>query len=320
MNARNGKIARLPRCLRDELNQRLECSEESPQLLDWLNALPQVKKVVRETFAGAPISKQNLSQWRQGGFQEWLARRDLFEDTRNVTELVEDMQFEYAEGVLADDVAMVLAARLGSMITNWNGEVDEKFKARADVLNRIGRTVVQLQRGMHRSNRETFELQRLHEEKETAEKEALKHKLMERVFDALKEPVLAKMFGCGEAGRKVAECILAIQRGNFDGLDLPPINPDNEKSAAKEPKPVKPAPKPRTVKRPKKTRQHKAPKPLKENEMDGAKDEESSQAQSKSVKVGQPDLAAAGEEGLGTDEAAREPQPLVPSFPSIPSS
>jgi hypothetical protein len=76
MNARNGKIARLPRSVREELNERLERSEESPQLLDWLNALPEVKKVLKSDFAGAPISKQNLSEWRQGGFQEWLARQD----------------------------------------------------------------------------------------------------------------------------------------------------------------------------------------------------------------------------------------------------
>ncbi len=45
MHARNGKIARLPAALREELNSRLEQSEESPELLQWLNALPQVQEV-----------------------------------------------------------------------------------------------------------------------------------------------------------------------------------------------------------------------------------------------------------------------------------
>ena len=60
--------------------------------------------------------------------------------------------------VLADDVAQVLAARFGSLIANWNGEVDEKFEAKSRVLNRLCRSVVQLQRGMHRSKQEDFEL------------------------------------------------------------------------------------------------------------------------------------------------------------------
>jgi hypothetical protein len=52
MSPRNGKIARLPRSIRDELNNRLEDSEESPELLDWLNALPDVREVLRKQFAG----------------------------------------------------------------------------------------------------------------------------------------------------------------------------------------------------------------------------------------------------------------------------
>ena len=61
MNARNGKIARLPRYIRDQLNERLEQSEESPQLLDWLNALEEVQQVVRDHFAGVLICASNSS-------------------------------------------------------------------------------------------------------------------------------------------------------------------------------------------------------------------------------------------------------------------
>jgi hypothetical protein len=91
MNTRNGKIGRLPRDIRRELNQRLERSEQSPQLLGWLNALPEVQEIVKNDFAGAPISKQNLSQWRLGGFQEWLARQDLCEEAGDLTRLADNM-------------------------------------------------------------------------------------------------------------------------------------------------------------------------------------------------------------------------------------
>src|SRR5580704_13765434 len=130
MNARNGKIARLPREIRNELNQRLERSEPGPKLLAWLNALEEVKELLKEEFDGAPISKQNLSEWRKGGFREWLARRDLCEDAQDVAECAEEMDRQ-VDGVLADSAATVLAARFGSLITNWDGEVDEKFEAKA---------------------------------------------------------------------------------------------------------------------------------------------------------------------------------------------
>ena len=113
---------------------------------------------MQNDFAGVPISKQNLSEWRQGGFEEWLARRDLCEDARDVGSWPKKWTTRIRTMVLADDVAQVLAARFGSLIANWNGEVDEKFEAKSRVFNRLCRSVVQLQRGMHRSNRESFEL------------------------------------------------------------------------------------------------------------------------------------------------------------------
>jgi len=293
MNARNGKIARLPRKVRNELNERLERSEQSPQLLDWLNALPEVQKVVKDHFAGVPISKQNLSEWRQGGFEEWLARRDLCEDARDVRLLSEEMDDEDSTMVLADDVAQVLAARFGSLIANWNGEVDEKFEARSRVLNRLCRSGVQLQRGMHRSKQEGFELTCKLEEKEKADEEVLKKQLVKPCYDMLKLPFLAKMFGGGAVGRKIAEYIQAVRRGNLDAdLDLLPTdNYGIEEAAEKKAKPVKPSRKRRTVQRATKTNSVNVDKPLQESEMEGGKEEDSSQAQSNPVKVNQTDLA-----------------------------
>ena len=92
MKTRNGKIARLPHHVREELNVRLERSERSPQLLAWLNALPEVREFVQREFGGEPVSKHNLSQWRLGGFQDWLTRRDFFADARNADDFVSERQ------------------------------------------------------------------------------------------------------------------------------------------------------------------------------------------------------------------------------------
>ncbi len=40
---RNGKIARLPRAIRDELNRRMDDGQTGQELLPWLNGLPQAK-------------------------------------------------------------------------------------------------------------------------------------------------------------------------------------------------------------------------------------------------------------------------------------
>src|SRR5579872_7205941 len=82
---RRGKIAQLPRHIRDELNQRLDNGEKGARLLEWLNGLPEVKQVIEREFAGHPINKVNLSDWKKGGFADWQSRQEthaLVEDLR----------------------------------------------------------------------------------------------------------------------------------------------------------------------------------------------------------------------------------------------
>jgi hypothetical protein len=75
MKPRIGKIARLPKLIRDELNHRLENGADGPELLAWLNALPEVQRVLAEKFCGHPLTKHNLSDWRRGGYADWSATR-----------------------------------------------------------------------------------------------------------------------------------------------------------------------------------------------------------------------------------------------------
>jgi len=68
---RTGKIARLPKAVREELNRRLENSESGRSLTAWLNELPEVRAAMETHFAGSAIREQNLSEWKKGGYQDW---------------------------------------------------------------------------------------------------------------------------------------------------------------------------------------------------------------------------------------------------------
>ncbi|MGA2247363.1 MAG: hypothetical protein ABSH48_20425 [Verrucomicrobiota bacterium] len=81
-----GKIARLPRNLRDELNLRLENGESAGAILPWLNALPEVKAMLADRFAASPVNQQNLTNWRQGGYQHWLEGRQHHNLVREVVQ------------------------------------------------------------------------------------------------------------------------------------------------------------------------------------------------------------------------------------------
>ena len=68
---RLGKIARLPYGIRSQLNARLADNEPAADLVDWLNAQPEVQAILAGQFDGRPITQQNLSAWKQGGFRDW---------------------------------------------------------------------------------------------------------------------------------------------------------------------------------------------------------------------------------------------------------
>ena len=56
---RKGKIARLPRHIRDHLNSRLEDGEEGTGLVAWLNRVPEVNLVRKEAFDGRPWKRSD---------------------------------------------------------------------------------------------------------------------------------------------------------------------------------------------------------------------------------------------------------------------
>src|SRR4051812_33273533 len=73
MKTRNGKIAQLPKPIRDDLNHRLENGKQGKELLEWLNSLPETKDLIAQKFDNQPITPSNLSDWRHGGFLDWRA-------------------------------------------------------------------------------------------------------------------------------------------------------------------------------------------------------------------------------------------------------
>jgi hypothetical protein len=45
--------------------------------------LPEVKERLTEKFEGRPINEQNLTNWRQGGYKEWLAHQEILAQAAN---------------------------------------------------------------------------------------------------------------------------------------------------------------------------------------------------------------------------------------------
>jgi hypothetical protein len=89
----NGKIAKLPDHIREELNTRLRNHEPIVRLVAWLNTLPEVQATVSEHFGGRPIKRQNLDEWKQHGYTAWL-RKNFPSEFQPATKKVSDTTLE----------------------------------------------------------------------------------------------------------------------------------------------------------------------------------------------------------------------------------
>ena len=143
---RNGKIAALPHDLREQLNLRLQRGEPAPPLLDWLNSQPEVLAVLKDTFDGVPISKQNLSAWRQGGYLEWQMRQELTLDADTLNGTAQEIEDSVPGVELANNLVTILTAHYARLLNHWDGEPDPKFEAKLLVLRRLSRDVALLQK------------------------------------------------------------------------------------------------------------------------------------------------------------------------------
>ncbi len=76
---RTGKIARLPHDIREQLNRRLNDGEQAHSILERLNSVPEVQAVLAASFDGRPLNKVNLTEWRHGGYRDWLVRQDALD-------------------------------------------------------------------------------------------------------------------------------------------------------------------------------------------------------------------------------------------------
>ena len=104
---RKGKIARLPSALREQVNQRLDDGQPGSVILPWLNGLKDVQEVLAAHFDGAAVNEQNLSDWRQGGFQDWLGRQD---ERKNIQRLTNYALNLVSDGKDPHDAANIIAA------------------------------------------------------------------------------------------------------------------------------------------------------------------------------------------------------------------
>lgn len=142
-NARTGKIASLPAPVRQEVNLRLYNGEGSPQILPWLHSLPEVLQILDDRWAEQPITAQNLSEWRQGGYKDWLRRRDRVDQIKELSQYSAQLA-RAGGGAMSDGAVAILGGRILEALEK---AADEKVEGEPSVdLEGLAKCLVKLRK------------------------------------------------------------------------------------------------------------------------------------------------------------------------------
>jgi hypothetical protein len=90
-----------------------------------------VNEVLAAEFKGKPISENNLSEWRKGGYADWLLVKLMAPETRvsEVLEMSPDL-IGWVQGGLTDRLAVMIASRMMVQLKNRSLCTDSDAEAK----------------------------------------------------------------------------------------------------------------------------------------------------------------------------------------------
>ena len=214
---RKGKIARLPSDIRHELNSRLDDGEPGTDVVAWLNGLDQVQQVMARDFGGRPVTEQNLSEWKQGGFLDWRQELEFCARLRDLVEFSDNLASISPDRGIADRLSALLAVELAAETRDILQQITDP-KERWEYLSRAIPKMNILRDGDQKASRERRKMgswqmecdDRLWEEKKATLKETYEHSVAPFELRRKRETLL-ELYGYNDGDIKHVEAMLAAQ-------------------------------------------------------------------------------------------------------------
>lgn len=129
-NRRTGKIARLPFEVRTRVNEMLRDGKTYQEIIDF--ALP------------ADLNEQNLTNWKEGGHQDWLQEQERLADMAAKREFAFQIVKENDGSKLHEANLHLAASQIYEVLADFDPQrlkdlLDEKPENYADVVNALGK-------------------------------------------------------------------------------------------------------------------------------------------------------------------------------------
>ena len=158
MTTRNGKIARLPFNIREELNNRLLENVPVKDILIFLNTDSTVRYCMDMLFQGRCITEQNVSEWRQGGYEEWLLYRSCL---GNVRDLSEDAARAAITGISGEHLLLCLTASFADLLKKQGETPEIEFNRKLIVLEHLTKLALSIRKSEQKDERLKIDHERL---------------------------------------------------------------------------------------------------------------------------------------------------------------
>lgn len=134
---RNGKVARLPKAVRDKLNTMIE------------DGVPYLQIIERLGPDGQGLIEKNLSNWKSGGYVDWLREIQLTNALQAKHELAQAIVARSAEANGAGQaILQIIAANLCEFLAETDpASLRESLLSDADKFTRFVNSMVRLAEG-----------------------------------------------------------------------------------------------------------------------------------------------------------------------------
>jgi hypothetical protein len=166
---RNGKIAHLPRHLRDRINLALYNRCPAKDLARALNQMPEVQSVMAQYFNARPLISQNIYEWKQGGYRDWLHHRQILEQQRELTADAKDLS-NTANG-LPDSLFGILTLNYAGLLMNRDTQTPEEFEKKRKELSLVSQDISRMHRCHINTRRVEVQEARLERDEEKTEEQ-----------------------------------------------------------------------------------------------------------------------------------------------------
>ncbi len=201
-NKRNGKNAKLPRALRDQINRAFDAGQSAVSIARELNKIPEVKAMLEAHFEGRPISPQNLSEWKGGGYRDWQLRQELILQHQEFAANLHELS-QTAEG-MANSLFHMLLLDYARLMKNKDHETPEDFEKKRKALSNQLQDITKLQRCDIQARNVEVQEGRLERDREKTAKEEF-----QKFAEWAENPAVRKAFILAPEAR------MAAQRRNF---------------------------------------------------------------------------------------------------------